>query len=256
MRSIRAALPLVLALSFASPGAAQVRKAAPTTYGTSALSFVEIPGIAFFPSYSSDAYAGNPLTGSRYTSNCIGNCMQAAVSLPSGAKVVYLELDYYDATPDGFVGASLISCDYLGQNCISHPSAGAGPADCLNPGWLCSGTAAVDDYSLVTADLTADNVTVDNYSGSLRLRAITNGSAGQIAGVIVGFVLQVSAAPGSPSFNDVPTNHPFFQFIEALKASGITGGCQASPPLYCPDAPLTRGQMAVFLSKALGLQFR
>jgi hypothetical protein len=24
---------------------------------------------------------------------------------------------------------------------------------------------------------------------------------------------------------------------------------------FCPDGPLTRGQMAVFLSKALGLQF-
>ena len=65
----------------------------------------------------------------------------------------------------------------------------------------------------------------------------------------------VSPAPASASFNDVPTSHPFFQFIEALKASGITGGCQASPPLYCPDAPVTRGQMAVFLAKALGLHW-
>lgn len=63
----------------------------------------------------------------------------------------------------------------------------------------------------------------------------------------------VSPAPGSATFNDVPTNHPFFQFIEALYAAGITGGCQAAPPLYCPDNPVTRGQMAVFLAKALGL---
>jgi hypothetical protein len=61
--------------------------------------------------------------------------------------------------------------------------------------------------------------------------------------------------PGSASFNDVPTDHPFFQYIEALKASGITGGCQAVPPLYCPDNPVTRGQMAVFLAKALGLHW-
>jgi hypothetical protein len=65
----------------------------------------------------------------------------------------------------------------------------------------------------------------------------------------------VSPAPAVPSFDDVPTDHPFFQFVEALKASGITGGCQPSPPLYCPDRPLTRGQMAVFLSKALGLHW-
>jgi S-layer homology domain len=63
----------------------------------------------------------------------------------------------------------------------------------------------------------------------------------------------VSPVPGSASFNDVPTGHPFFKFIEALHASGITGGCQAAPPLYCPDNPVTRGQLAVFLAKALGL---
>jgi hypothetical protein len=65
--------------------------------------------------------------------------------------------------------------------------------------------------------------------------------------------LPVSPAPGSATFNDVPTDHPFFRFIEALYASGITAGCQAAPPLYCPDNPVTRGQMAVFLAKALGL---
>lgn len=65
--------------------------------------------------------------------------------------------------------------------------------------------------------------------------------------------LPVSPAPPTASFNDVPTSHPFFQYIEALYASGITAGCQAGPPLYCPAAALTRGQMAVFLAKALGL---
>jgi hypothetical protein len=59
--------------------------------------------------------------------------------------------------------------------------------------------------------------------------------------------------PGGPSFNDVPADHPFFQFIEALAASGITGGCGNGN--YCPDATRTRGQMAVFLSKALGLHW-
>jgi len=66
---------------------------------------------------------------------------------------------------------------------------------------------------------------------------------------------QVSPAPATATFDDVPTNHPFFQFVEALAKSEITGGCQADPPLYCPNAPLTRGQMAVFLAKALGLQW-
>jgi hypothetical protein len=31
---------------------------------------------------------------------------------------------------------------------------------------------------------------------------------------------------------------------------GITAGCSVSPPLYCPDVPVTRAQMAVFVWKA------
>jgi hypothetical protein len=64
---------------------------------------------------------------------------------------------------------------------------------------------------------------------------------------------QVSPAPPGPTFSDVPPSHPFFQFVEALAASGITAGCGSG--IYCPDAPLTRGQMAVFLAKALGLHW-
>jgi hypothetical protein len=71
--------------------------------------------------------------------------------------------------------------------------------------------------------------------------------------MIVGYVLEVSAPPAMSDFADVPTNHPFFQFIEALYHSGITSGCGGGN--FCPNSAVTRGQMAVFLAKALGLQF-
>ncbi len=64
----------------------------------------------------------------------------------------------------------------------------------------------------------------------------------------------VSPTPSAPTFADVPDSHPFSRFIEALAASGITGGC-GDGSNYCPDAALTRGQMAVFLAKALGLHW-
>jgi hypothetical protein len=64
---------------------------------------------------------------------------------------------------------------------------------------------------------------------------------------------QIRDAPATPSFQDVPTSDQAFQFIEALKASGITAGCDATH--YCPDQPLTRRQMAVFLAKGLGLHW-
>lgn len=65
--------------------------------------------------------------------------------------------------------------------------------------------------------------------------------------------LPVSPAPGTATFNDVPTSHPFFQYVEALAASGVTAGCGNGN--FCPDQPVTRGQMAVLLSKALGLHW-
>jgi hypothetical protein len=72
-------------------------------------------------------------------------------------------------------------------------------------------------------------------------------------GVRVFWHRQVSPAPAVATFNDVPTSDPAFQFVEALARSGITAGCGSGN--FCPDAPLTRRQMAVFLSKALGLHW-
>ena len=38
--------------------------------------------------------------------------------------------------------------------------------------------------------------------------------------------------------------------IDRLAAAGVTGGCNAGGTLYCPDDPVTRGQMAAFLHRA------
>jgi hypothetical protein len=72
--------------------------------------------------------------------------------------------------------------------------------------------------------------------------------------VTIGYHRVVSPAPGSPSFLDVPLSDPAFQWIEALVASGITVGC-GDGTIYCPDNPVTRRQMAVFLAKGFGLHW-
>jgi uncharacterized delta-60 repeat protein len=54
-------------------------------------------------------------------------------------------------------------------------------------------------------------------------------------------------------FGDVACPSQFANWIEALYGEHITGGCQASPLLYCPGDPNTRGQMAVFLTKTFNL---
>lgn len=51
----------------------------------------------------------------------------------------------------------------------------------------------------------------------------------------------------TPTFGDI-TGHWAEDWIEALKADGITGGCGNGN--YCPEAPVTRAQMAIFLLRA------
>lgn len=58
--------------------------------------------------------------------------------------------------------------------------------------------------------------------------------------------------PCSGVFGDVACPSQFADWIEQLATEGITGGCGGGD--YCPNNPVTRGQMAVFLVKTLGLQ--
>ena len=48
--------------------------------------------------------------------------------------------------------------------------------------------------------------------------------------------------------------HRFAHEIVWLAEEGITRGCTQQPLRYCPDAPVTRAQMASFLTRALDLQ--
>ena len=52
-------------------------------------------------------------------------------------------------------------------------------------------------------------------------------------------------------FNDVPADSFAARFIEQLAADGITSGCGGGN--FCPDLPITRAEMAVFLAVAFHL---
>lgn len=68
------------------------------------------------------------------------------------------------------------------------------------------------------------------------------------------FILRVlEGTQPHPGFTDVPETHLFFNEIRWLAEHGITRGC--NPPAndrFCPDEPVSRGQMAAFLNRALG----
>lgn len=54
----------------------------------------------------------------------------------------------------------------------------------------------------------------------------------------------------TPIFGDVPGTHWARQYVERLYRAGVTTGCNTSPLMYCPESPVTRAQMAVFLMLA------
>ena len=159
------------------------------------------------------------------------------IHLPTGAQITELVVNYYDtATVEPVVEFLQVSPTGLvsSLSLVNFPVFSGG------------------DNS-VTQPLSHEVVNTNSYSLLVRLNTESAANYNALYSVSVRYQLQVSPAPPTPTFGDVPTDHPFYQFIEALAASGITGGCGSGN--YCPDNPVTRGQMAVFIAKALGLHF-
>lgn len=211
-------------------------------YGTATQSVTSIPAIAFLPIVSTGSTWFD--AGNYYRRIGFGSGLFAApVNLPTGVRPEKFELEACDTAggAGAVLTARLVACGPTPINgCfIAAEISTPGPPD--NACKIYS----VDVNPAVTAVRNNQEVWIADISGGDGNQAFR--------GVRIYWRRQVSPAPGVASFSDVPTNHPLFQFVEALKASGITGGCTAST--FCPDAPLTRGQMAVFLSAALGLHW-
>ncbi len=67
------------------------------------------------------------------------------------------------------------------------------------------------------------------------------------AGLYDAFLTRVDNVP----FSDVTASNAFFNFINVMYESGITGGCGTNPLQYCPNSTTTRGEMAVFIITAM-----
>ena len=215
----------------------------PQTWGTTNTSYVTVPEWAFSPSSSAVAYSdvGNPAR--RYALTPL-SFFFASPTVPPGALLQDLEFDFCNSQPMG--GSSILLLLYDASAANSNLSLLAQVTGAANQG-----------CTTAFADLSGLNYTVDNVQHRLLLETAfgPNGdSTTSFSGVIVGYRLQVSPAPVLPTFADVPATDPAYQYVEALAASGITGGCGNGD--FCPDAVVTRRQMAVFLAKALGLQWQ
>jgi hypothetical protein len=167
----------------------------------------------------------------------------AEVHLPSGADVAFMRIWANDTDASNNLQV------YLFEAC--HPTFSGGPTVYTTLGT--GSTSGSSGNQSILSSVT--NFTVDNLACHYTARTHwdTAGSTLTLQKVRFQWSRQVSPAPPTATFGDVPTGHSQFRFVEALVASGITGGCGGGN--YCPNSPVTRGQMAVFLSSALGLSW-
>jgi hypothetical protein len=212
------------------------------TFGTASATAYVIGASEFEPDNSSCTWSYTPPNGVGKFATCP---MRAWVRLPAGSIVQSIELEACDTATDRDIEFFLVrQASPAGLPLLVTPNGSTGVADTPGCGF----------FSIAPLPA-ASPLIIDNadHTYGVHVDARTNTTA--VTAVRIYYTLQVSPAPGTARFNDVPTNHTFFQFIEALAAAGITGGCSTTPPLYCPDDPVTRGQMAVFIGRALGLHF-
>lgn len=174
----------------------------------------------------------------------------APVSLPEGAAIDEFCMYAYDANLFAEVGASLVAVKLIpsGEEDARKSLVGVSSDAQVGYGRYCVDVAEVLRGRI---DVDEDGI-LDNAAYYVQADLPNVSDFLSFGGVRITWRRPVSP-PTASTFADVPESHPFFQFIEALAASGITGGCGSGN--FCPDNPLTRGQMAAFLAKALGLHW-
>lgn len=156
----------------------------------------------------------------------------AGARLPSGGQITGVEVSGCDN------GAGALTVTLL---------------QCVDPDGACATLATVTPTGTPAcgfASVPVSGVNVDNLGKSYVVTAQL-GVNQSLRSVRVFYRKVVSPAPAVPTFTDVPAADPRYRFVEALARAGITGGCGGGQ--FCPDTAVTRGQMAVFLSVALGL---
>jgi subtilisin-like proprotein convertase family protein len=98
------------------------------------------------------------------------------------------------------------------------------------------------------------SVSTGTGNGTIRLNVVDNGTIldGASFSLFSGYTSgEAYRLKRTAIFEDVPLTYWANDFIERLYYAGVTGGCSATPFNYCPDAPVTRAQMAVFLLRGI-----
>lgn len=249
------ALTCGLALSIAGSPAGQTnpdqRPSGPLSFGTADEAITTISGLAFRPESSLTTYSGDALSG-RWVTGGPNTLRTPVTEIPNGALLT--QVTFYIEDSDAGTNFTGAFCRHWIDS-----ATGANPGtDCpvivqstdTGQAFLIGNLNLLISYRFDVAGSPAPETVSYTLAGNWGTSTTPNIKL-RLARLL--WRRQVSPAPASATFADVPVGHPFRPFVEALAASGITGGC--APGLYCPDSPVTRGQMAVFLSAALGLHW-
>lgn len=122
---------------------------------------------------------------------------------------------------------------------------GGGPSEVRvidsNGAVLMSATGTQAFQQVVVNDLPAGQALIDRIE-------VQHSGGGLAADVVVDDVSFTAEIPLG-RFADVPPGFWALTFIETLAESGITAGCGNGN--FCPDSPVTRAQMAVFLERGI-----
>ncbi len=162
------------------------------------------------------------------------------VHVPSGASVQIARLYYYEN--------DVATRPSVGFYKVDHINGTATQIMAMDPPGTSGGNSMYESAPFAE--------TIDNYKYTYNLLILlprTATATTRLYQILLYYKLQVSPAPSTATFVDVPVGSTYHRFVEALYASGITAGCGGGN--FCPNSNITRGQMAVWLSAALGLAY-
>ncbi len=213
----------------------------PSVFGTTLWTVYGVGPCDGFVRPASPAISDTPCTFTENATTSGSALVGFPVHVPSGVSVQIARLYYYEN--------DVASKPLVGFYKVDHINGAITQILLMDPPGTSGGNSMYETAPFAE--------TIDNYKYTYNLLVDlprTATATTRLYQILLYYKLQVSPAPGVASFSDVPTSYWAFQWIEALKASGITQG--VTPTTYEPESNVTRAQMAVFLAKALGLTYQ
>lgn len=144
------------------------------------------------------------------------------------------------------------TCASVSQAPLSFDSNGGQIQLALTATSSCSWTAAADSTWIGVAPASGTGngtvtVTIGHYVGAADQNGNVNISVtGQGSSAV-----PVTQRFTATIFTDVLPSYYDFDAVNLLSTEGITSGCNASPPEYCPTTNIIRSQMAIFMVRAI-----